>query len=233
MSPVTSTATIEADGFVWARRFVGPEQIAELIVALTALEMDSARAGVRDLLSRCPAVKEFATSPAVTQWVNPILGGQPFVVRGLLFDKTPAANWRVAWHQDVTVAVREQFVVPGFGPWSVKDGIPHAHAPASLLERMLTLRLHLDDCDDSNGALRVLPGSHRRGKLDAKAIEEWKARGRVEQCVARAGDALLLRPLLLHASSSADSPKHRRVIHLEFAADDLPDGLAWAQRISA
>ncbi len=233
MSPVTSTATIEADGFVWARRFVGPEQIAELITALTALEMDSARAGVRDLLSRCPAVKKFATSRPLTQWVNPILGGESFVVRALLFDKTPVANWRVAWHQDVTIAVREQRAAPGFGPWSFKDGIPHAHAPAILLERMLTLRLHLDDCDKSNGALRVLSGSHRGGKLDAKAIEEWKARGPNVQCVAQAGDALLMRPLLLHASSSADSPKHRRVIHLEFAADELPDGLAWAQRISA
>ena len=228
---MTATPTIEKDGFVWARPLVGPEQIAELIAALTASELDSARAGVRDLLSRCPAVKKFATSPAVTQWVNPIFGGNPFVVRGLLFDKTPDANWRVAWHQDVTIAVREQRAAPGFGPWSVKDGIPHTQAPASLLERMVTLRLHLDDCDESNGALRVLPGSHRGGKLATKAIEEWKDRGRIEQCLARAGDALLMRPLLLHASSSADSPKHRRVIHLEFAADQLPDGLAWAQRI--
>ena len=230
---MTSTPTIEKDGFVWARPLVGPEQIAELIAALTASELDSARAGVRDLLSRCPAVKKFATSPAVTQWVNPIFGGNPFVVRGLLFDKTPVANWRVAWHQDVTIAVRQQRIVSNFGPWSVKDGIPHTHAPVNLLERMLTLRLHLDNCDESNGALRVLPGSHRSGKLDAKVIAEWKARGQVEQCVEQAGDALLMRPLLLHASSSADSPKHRRVIHLEFAVDELPDGLAWAQKISA
>ena len=95
MSLLTSTATIEGDGFVWARRLVGPEQIAELIAALTAREMDSARAGVRDLLRLSSAVKKFATSQAVMQWVNPILGGKSFVVRGLLFDKTPDANWRV------------------------------------------------------------------------------------------------------------------------------------------
>ena len=230
---MTLTPTIEEDGFVWARRLIGPEQIVELITALAALEMDSARAGVRNLLSRCPAVKKFATSPAVAQWVNPILGGNSFVVRGLLFDKTPDANWRVAWHQDVTITVHKHRTVPGYGPWSIKDGIPHTHAPASLLQRMLTLRLHLDDCDETNGALRVISGSHCGGKLDAKAIEEWKARGRIEPCVAQAGDALLMRPLLLHASSSADSPRHRRVIHLEFAADELPDELAWAQRISA
>ena len=310
MSLVTPTATIEEDGFVWARQLVGPEQIAELIAAVATVSADSTHAGVRDLLSRCPAVAKFAASQAVARWVNPILGEnscqrpvnsggiesilppspsprpspsgrgshsfpsserserpastdhgvrfslstgeragvrgndalsnpingptkrESFVVRGLLFDKTPEANWRVAWHQDVTIAVREQRPVPGFGPWSVKDGIPHTHAPAGLLERMVTLRLHLDDCDESNGALRVLTGSHRSGKLDAKAIEEWKTQGPVEPCLAQAGDALFMRPLLLHASSPADSPRHRRVIHLEFAVDELPAGLAWAERIS-
>lgn len=233
MSLVTSPATIAEDGFAWSRQLVEPERIAELIAALPALDVDANRPGVRDLLNRCPAVAEVATNAAVTRLVNPILGGQSFAVRGILFDKTPDANWRVAWHQDVTIAVREQRAAPGFGSWSLKDGVPHTHAPVSLLERMLTVRLHLDDCDETNGALRVIPGSHRQGKLDAPAINEWKARGPIEPCPAQSGDALLMRPLLLHASSPATSPKHRRVIHLEFAVDELPGGLAWAERISA
>jgi ectoine hydroxylase-related dioxygenase (phytanoyl-CoA dioxygenase family) len=233
MNAATSTHTIEEDGFLWIRRLVGPEQIVELINSLAALDTESTRAGVRDLLSRCPTVAKFAASKSVTQLIQPILGASPFVVRGILFDKTPDANWRVAWHQDVTITVREQCPVSNFGPWSIKDGVPHTHAPTNLLEKMVTLRLHLDDCDDMNGALRVIPGSHRRGKLDTKAIDEWKNIGEVEVCAARAGDALLMRPLLLHASSPANTPKHRRVIHLEFAADELPAGLAWAERISA
>ena len=235
MSPATPTAgneQIDQLGFAWSRRFVDQEGTLKLAAAVARLGVDSMHAGVRDLLSRCPAAAEFAASKAVAQLVNPILGGNSFAVRGILFDKTPDANWRVAWHQDVTIAVREQHLVHGFGPWTVKDGIPHAHAPVSLLERMVTLRLHLDDCNDTNGALRVIPGSHRHGKLDAKVIDEWKACGPVVHCVAQSGDALLMRPLLLHASSPANSPKHRRVIHLEFALDELPDGLAWAERIS-
>lgn len=230
MNLVSSTAIIEQNGWAWARQFVSPEQVAKLAVALGN---DSVRAGIRNLLNRCPAVAEFAACESVAELVNPILDGKAFIVRGILFDKTPDANWRVAWHQDLTIAVRERREVPGFGPWSVKDGVPHTHAPVSLLERMLTLRLHLDDCDESNGALRVIPGSHRQGKLDASAIDAWKNRGPVHTSTAQAGDALLMRPLLLHASSPADSPRHRRVIHLEFAADELPDGLAWAERISA
>jgi ectoine hydroxylase-related dioxygenase (phytanoyl-CoA dioxygenase family) len=48
-------------------------------------------------------------------------------------------------------------------------------------------------------------------------------------CCLNAGDALVMRPLLLHASSPARKPDHRRVIHLEFApANLLPAGLSWA-----
>ena len=220
-------------GFTWARQLASAPVLAELRQALTELEVIPGRAGVRHLLGCCPAAAVFATSPAVAAVIHPLLGANAFPVRGILFDKTPDANWRVAWHQDVTIAVREQRGVPDFGPWSVKDGMPHVHAPTSLLERMVTLRLHLDECDETNGALRVIPGSHRNGKLTAADIEEWKARGPQDYCLAEPGDALLMRPLLLHASSPATAPRHRRVIHLEFAVDELPGGLAWAERISA
>lgn len=233
MSVVKLTASMEQDGYFWSRQLAGPEKVAALRSALMTMIPDSSRAGVRQLLRGCPAVAEFAGSKAVVELIRQFLGHQPFTVRGILFDKTPESNWLVAWHQDVTIAVREQKPTHGFGPWSVKDGIPHAHAPVELLERMVTLRLHLDDCDETNGALRVVAGSHRHGKMDAKAIAEWKARGQIEECTAQAGDALLMRPLLLHASSPASTPQHRRVVHLEFAAEELPEGLAWAERISA
>jgi Phytanoyl-CoA dioxygenase (PhyH) len=86
-------------------------------------------------------------------------------VRVLLFDKTPAANWAVPWHQDRTVVVKERHDVAGFGPWSVKDGVDHVEPPISVLEGMLTLRLFVDDCGDDNGPLEVTIGSHRFGRL--------------------------------------------------------------------
>jgi len=36
-----------------------------------------------------------------------------------------------------------------------------------------------------------------------------------------------MRPLLLHGSSAAKAPNGRRVVHLEFTADELPDGIRW------
>jgi ectoine hydroxylase-related dioxygenase (phytanoyl-CoA dioxygenase family) len=155
------------------------------------------------------------------------LGLDAFVIRDLFFDKTSEANWKVAWHQDLTIAVRHRIDLPGFGPWSEKDGVPHVRPPVELLERMLTVRLHLDDCGEQNGPLRVLPCSHRHGKLDANAIRAWRAEVPAVVCTIKCGGVVLMRPLLLHASSPARRPEHRRVIHLEFAAEELPGGLQW------
>jgi ectoine hydroxylase-related dioxygenase (phytanoyl-CoA dioxygenase family) len=97
----------------------------------------------------------------------------------------------------------------------------------NLLEKMVTLRLHLDDCDEDNGALRVIRGSHRDGKLADADLERWKNTGEVIACVVPKGGGLLMRPLLLHTSSPAKRPCHRRVLHIEYAAEPLPFGLSW------
>ncbi len=128
----------------------------------------------------------------------------------------------------MTVAVLEPHDVAGFGPWTVKEGAHHVLAPACVLEQMLTIRIHLDDCDETNGALRVLPGTHRLGRLDSTAISALRERGHEVICRARAGDALLMRPLLLHASGRSTSGRPRRVLHIDFACGELPLPLKWS-----
>jgi hypothetical protein len=185
--------------------------------------------GVRDLIWRVPVIRELARAPQLLEIVRATLGPGAFVVRGLYFDKTLTTNWNLPWHQDLTVAVQARRDVPGFGPWTVKAGIPHTNAPGELLARMVTIRLHLDDCDLENGPMRVLPGSHAAGKLDAAATTRWAAQAgeRAVDCVVRAGGAVVMRPLILHSSASATTDGHRRVIHLEYAAEALPVGLEW------
>jgi len=182
---------------------------------------------IRNLLEVVPAARELARSSPVRALVEPVLGVGCFVVRGTLFDKTTAAPWKVAWHQDLSVEVRGRVDAEGFGPWSVKAGVVYVQPPASVLEGMLAVRLHLDDCDESNGALRVLPGSHLCGRLDADEIRRWREGVRAVTCAAPRGGALLLRPLLLHSSPAPREPRRRRVVHLEFAAAPLPRGLEW------
>jgi ectoine hydroxylase-related dioxygenase (phytanoyl-CoA dioxygenase family) len=99
----------------------------------------------------------------------------------------------------------------------------------------LELRLHLDPCGRQNGPMRVIPGSHQTGRLDPAAITAWAcgADERAVDCLVPAGGVVVMRPLLLHASSSGAAQGHRRVIHLEYAAESLPDGLAWYQPVAA
>ena len=150
-------------------------------------------------------------------------------VRSILFDKTPAENWPVGWHQDTTIAVAERLEVPGYCPCSIKDGVVHVQPPASLLARMITLRVHLDDTPAENGALCVVPGSHRHGRLTPADIQRFREEAEVVWACA-AGDVLGMRPLILHASSRALYPARRRVLHFEYApCDALDPSLHWAE----
>ena len=177
-----------------------------------------------------PIVRELAVSKPVKQLVTACLGKECFAVRGILFNKTPDSNWKVAWHQDRTIAVRERKDVAAFGPWSVKAGVPSVQPPATVMAKMLAIRLHLDESHENNGPLRVIPGSHKAGCLSAEEVATWKESPSVV-CLIPRGGAILMRPLLVHASSSCSKPQPRRVIHLEFAGDDLPGGLEWRDKV--
>lgn len=187
------------------------------------------RGGIRNILDH-EIVRGLARESAVRSMVESELGSHAFPCRAILFDKTPEANWKVVWHQDLTIAVRERIEQPGFGPWSQKVGTPHVQAPSHSLERMLAVRVHLDDCGADNGPLQVLPGSHRAGKLSPVEIDEWRRRVAPVDCLALRGSVLAFKPLLLHRSSRAAAPNHRRVVHLEFASSELPGALEWHSR---
>ena len=182
---------------------------------------------VRNLMRNVPEVRRLASSDEMRALTVPAVGEGARAVRAILFDKTPEANWKVAWHQDLSIAVRARAEVPGYGPWSEKAGVVHVQPPAELLANMITVRLHLDDCGPESGPLQVLPGSHAHGVLSPAEIERWRAFVEPVSCNVARGGVVLMRPLLLHASSSAVRPGHRRVIHLEYAAARLPAGLEW------
>jgi hypothetical protein len=217
----------DESGFVTLPRWMDKARCDEL---LSLLGGDGARLR-RNLLREFPTIRDMISSelaPQLQPWSLTVF----FPVRALFFDKTPDANWKVAWHQDLSIAVAERRDVPGFTGWSLKEGVWHVQPPASVLEQMITLRLHLDDCGPDNGPLKVIPGSHREGRLSRERIEWWKTHGEVVECHVPAGGALLMRPLLLHSSSPATKPLHRRVLHVEFAAEPLPAELRWAEEQS-
>jgi len=202
------------------------------------------RGGVRHAAAQFASCRDVAESAEVRGLMRELLGEGAVITRSILFDKNPESNWEVPWHRDMTIAVRSKPEDPddlarleslGFSPWSVKDGVPHVRAPESILERMVTIRIHLDDCTGETGALHVIPGTHverehvgPRPGPGLNGDPTTKPPGSVV-CECPGGGALVMRPLLAHMSEKCKDGARRRVLHLECAGEPLPAPLRWAE----
>jgi ectoine hydroxylase-related dioxygenase (phytanoyl-CoA dioxygenase family) len=216
-------------GYLIVPGLIPIEQLAELRDEADRFLADApGRGGVRNLLKKSPRLRGLATQGSPAELATAVLGPEARPTKLTLFDKTPEANWKVPWHQDLTITVAERRDAPGFGPWSIKDGLPHVQPPVSVLERILAIRVHLDETPAENGALRVLPGTHRLGRLSESRIAELRQQVPEALCAVPAGGAMLMSPLLVHASSASRSPSRRRVLHFEYSSARLPEGLVWA-----
>jgi hypothetical protein len=228
---------LDATGYAIIPSVIAPAILDELIHELTqlsasevAFQQGNRSQGIRNLLKLSPVVRQLATNPGLKSLVTSVLGPGAKVVRSIFFNKTPEANWNLPFHQDLTIAVQQKHRLTGYDGWSQKAGITHVQPPVALLDNILITRLHLDNTDADNGALRVIPGSHHYGRLSDAEIQAWRDQQPEEICCSPRGGVLLMRPLLLHASSKfAEKSSHvqRRVIHLEWSAQALPPGLAW------
>jgi hypothetical protein len=223
---------LAADGFVLLRDVLAAGEVREVIAEWDAVRARNATDsailageggpayGARNLLRMWPAVVGLARRPGLLEPLLTVLGPDGGVVRALFFDKPPGHSWALPWHKDYTVAVAEHRPAGVFIKPTTKAGVPHVGAPTELLDRMITARVHLDDVTDENGPLRVIPGSHRCSGGEGEPLT----------VCCRAGDVLLMRPLLTHASGHCrpDTARHRRVVHLECApSGELPDGYRW------
>ncbi|SET50693.1 phytanoyl-CoA dioxygenase family protein [Hymenobacter actinosclerus] len=232
-----ATTQLAAEGYAVLPDIFNPEELAALLRTIATAPADSPNFrrsrdvfAIRNLLGELPQLWPQLLAPRLRTLLAELFPGQPpHLVKAVFFDKPAGSNWLVAWHQDVMVAVDQRRELPGYGPWSSKGGETTVLPPPEILESIVTLRLHLDACDATNGALRVVPGSHRRGVI---ANDEYPAlTPPAVTCAVSAGGLLLMQPLTLHASQRSTSPRPRRVIHLEFSAAELPPGLQWRERL--
>jgi len=130
----------EREGFAMTPSPLSLGELAEFIALIEAhASPEQKRGGIRDIMARVPKLRAVADAPALRNIVSQILGPEAVVVRSTLFDKTDGANWKVPWHQDVTIAVRERIESEGFGPWSMKEGVLHVQPPTEVLEHMVTM----------------------------------------------------------------------------------------------
>jgi hypothetical protein len=225
---------IDEFGFAKFPNILGEKQIEKLLENLTKLnassavrEKNGATYGIRNLLNLVPAIRGLAESEKVKNLAESVLGEGAKPVRAIYFDKIPEANWKVPWHQDLTISIKEKCESEGFTAWTQKAGIQHVQPPIEILENIVALRISLDDADESNGALKVVSKSHKLGRLNAKEIQNLRKANKTELCRIKRGEVFLMRPLLVHSSSAGTNPKHRRVIHVEYSRENLPNGLEW------
>ncbi|MGK7901676.1 MAG: phytanoyl-CoA dioxygenase family protein [Hormoscilla sp.] len=209
MESTCYSQTIEQYGFSIVPGVLDKHQVAALRYEVQ-LALGRSYA-MRRILELVPGVSQLCEETALRALVEPIIGDRAFPVRGIFFDKNPEANWGVSWHQDLTIAVNQRIDTDGFGPWSIKEGVDHVQPPVRILEKMLTLRIHLDDADAENGALRLIPGSHNRGILPRETIANLKKHAITT--TVKSGGVLVMKPLLVHSSLPAGKPSHRRVQH--------------------
>ncbi len=219
---------LQSEGFEIISAVFSGDEIEALRIEVDRIANEAGEACVRHLRSKSEMLDKLANSAKLLDLLP--TGYAP--VRSILFNKTKEQNWPVAWHQDLTIAVEAQCEVDGYGPWSIKDEVVHVQPPQSLLESMITVRIHLDDTPAQNGALRVIPQSSRLGKIPSNALQRYSA-GQETVCECHAGDVLLMSPLILHASSRSVSVGQRRVIHFEYAlAGVLAPQLAWHESLN-
>jgi hypothetical protein len=205
------------EGFAVVASVFDAAEIDGITSDLDRASLQRSRAGARHLLS-VPAIAALARDARLTELAAEVLRCDPVPFGATLFDKSSEANWLVVWHQDTALPLIERRDTAGWGPWSTKGGITYAHAPASALSQVVALRVHLDASTEDNGPLRVLPGTHSLGVLTDQQVHSAAERIESVTCTIERGGVLIMRPLLVHASSKVSSAAPRRVLHLEYAA---------------
>lgn len=183
---------------------------------------------IRQFLKEIPGVNAIVFNDKLRSLIADVFGDGYFAVKSIYFDKPEKSNWFVAWHQDLTISVDKKVDFPGFGPWTVKQNQFAVQPPINLLQDDFTIRIHLDDTDEGNGALKVIPGSHLKGIYRPENID-WNIETE-HTCNVDTGGVMIMRPLLLHASNRTTNNKPRKVIHIEFSKTELPKNIKWSER---
>lgn len=219
-----STSVAEQGYAILEKVFTTAEiaQITEAIATTQSVETFATRC----FLQKNPALPALLFNDALQQILQQFGEGYQ-LVKAIYFDKPSQSNWIVNWHQDLTIAVKERVETDGFVHWLPKQGYFSVQPPQTFLDNILTVRIHLDDCRKENGALRVLPASHKTienvKNLPATFFEQEVV------CEVPKGGVLLMKPLIWHTSKRTENQQNRRVIHLEFSNLALPAPLVWSE----
>lgn len=214
-------------GFEMVPNFISSDWCNQILGEIGGRELALDATGIRHVNKKLLSVANYIASAEFSENAKAFVPADAKLVRAILFNKSPETNWYVTWHQDRTVAVSDRFDAPGWNAWSVKENAFHVQPPLSVLDEMVTIRIHLDPAPLTNGCLNVISNSHKLGLLSTEEIANVAKLGPIVACESEKGAALIMRPHLLHSSSKSQEPNNRRVLHLEFSNCKLPEDVSW------
>lgn len=228
-------AELSENGFTIIKNIYTDEEIAAILQLIETADnskeifrKSADLFAIRQFLKEIPQATERILTNELRAVIKQVMGDDYFVVKSIYFDKPGTSNWYVAYHQDLTISVDKKVALENFGPWTVKHNQFAVQPPLEILNNIVTIRIHLDDTNEDNGALKVIPKSHLKGIYRPETID-WTAENEIS-CHVPKGGIMLMKPMLLHSSGRTVNNKKRRVIHIEFSNQELPGELSWSER---
>lgn len=224
------TSFLNKNGFEIIEGVYSPREVDDILELLSTKNLED-QFGVREFLIKYPDFKEKIFSKNLMKIIRTLCLKCHKSIKSIYFNKPPSTNWIVNWHQDLTINLINKKEVENYKNWRIKEERTVVQPDQKLLESIFTIRIHLDDCKIDNGALRIIKGSHHNGIIK---ISDWMVNkpGTEIVCEVNRGGILLMKPLTLHASRRTENEKNRRVIHIEFTKEELPNGLKWKELIA-
>lgn len=228
-------AEISKLGFTTIENIYSDEEIEKIIDVISKVDTskDTFRKSsdlfaIRQFLKEVPEMQNLIFNDKLKYLIDLLFGQNYFVVKSIYFDKPETSNWYVSYHQDLTISVDKKSEIENFGPWTTKQNQFAVQPPIPVLENIFTIRIHLDETNENNGALKVIAKSHEKGIFRPETID-WGAEMETI-CNVPKGGIMIMKPLLLHSSHRTTNNKKRRVIHIELSDIDLPNELNWAEK---
>ena len=229
-------SNLNENGFIIIENIYTKDEIKNIITCIDGIDSTKStfRKGndlfaIRQFLKEIPDSIQLIFNDNLNYIIKTIFGKDFFVVKSIYFDKPEDSNWFVSYHQDLTISVNNKVPLPNFGPWTIKQNQFGVQPPLEILQNIFTIRIHLDDTNTDNGALKVIPKSHLNGIFRPETIN-WNLEQEVF-CNVLEGGIMIMKPLLLHGSNKTINNKKRRVIHIEFSNLDLPNELNWSEKM--
>jgi len=227
-------AEISKDGFAIIEKVFNDEEINNLLDIISKADTSQPTFrktndlfAIRQFFKEMPEALNVVFNEKLISIIQDYFGSNYFVVKAIYFDKPEDSNWFVSYHQDLTISVDKKIELEGFGPWTIKQNQFAVQPPLDILNNNFTIRIHLDDTNEQNGALKVIPKSHLKGIYRPETID-WSQETETF-CSVDKGGIMFMKPLLLHASNRTINNNKRRVLHIEFSKQELPNNLNWAE----